>query len=281
LDHYVRSFAEPDELIELDTVRSEMITRAGVTVSHDTQRPGWRWSTHIRPLVKTEWCEVRHLGVLVRGRLGVLLQDGTEFEVGPMSLMDIPARHDAWVVGDEPVETIAWTRVKDWLRPLDTLGERVLVTLVFTDLVASTAAAARLGRGAWGELLASHERHSRDIVTRFRGRTVKSMGDGILASFDGAARALRCAIALRDAAAELGLEMRAAVHTGEVDVADDDIRGIAINEASRMLALGGAGQILVSSSTAGLVGDAGIALMDMGVRQLRGIETPRQLFEVV
>lgn len=170
--------------------------------------------------------------------------------------------------------------MKDWLKPLDTMGERVLVTLVFTDLVASTATAARLGRGAWGELLASHERHSRDIVTRFRGRTVKAMGDGILASFDGAARALRCAVALRDATTELGLEMRAAVHTGEVDVADDDIRGIAINEASRMLALGGAGQILVSSSTAGLVGDAGIALTDIGVRQLRGIETPRHLFEV-
>lgn len=280
MDRYVQPFAEPDELIELDTVRSELITRAGMTVSHDTQQPGWRWSTHIRPLVKTEWCEVHHLGVLVRGRMRVLLRDGTEFDVAPMSLMDIPAGHDAWVVGDQPVETIAWSRVKDWLKPLDIMGERVLVTLVFTDLVDSTATAARLGRDSWGELLSDHERHARDTVTRFRGRSVKSTGDGILATFDGAARAVRCAIALREAAVGLGLAMRTAVHTGEVDVVDDDIRGIAIHEASRTLGLAGAGQILVSASTAGLVGDAGITLVDFGVHELRGIETPRQIFAV-
>jgi class 3 adenylate cyclase len=280
VDRYVQPFAEPDELIELDTVRSELITRAGITVSHDTQQPGWRWSTHIRPLVKTEWCEVHHLGVLVRGHMRVLLRDGTEFEVGPMSLMDIPADHDAWVVGDEPVETIAWSRVKDWLKPLDVLGERVLVTLVFTDLVDSTATATRLGRDSWGELLSDHERHGRDTVTRFRGRTIKLTGDGILATFDGAARAVRCAIALREAAIGLGLAMRTAVHTGEVDVVDDDIRGIAIHEASRTLGLAGAGQILVSAATAGLVGDAGITLVDFGVHELRGIDTPRQIFAV-
>jgi len=280
VDRYVQPFAEPDELIELDTVRSELITRAGITVSHDTQQPGWRWSTHIRPLVKTEWCEVHHLGVLVRGHMRVLLRDGTEFEVGPMSLMDIPAGHDAWVVGDEPVETIAWSRVKDWLKPLDVMGERVLVTLVFTDLVDSTATATRLGRDSWGELLSDHERHARDTVTRFRGRTIKLTGDGILATFDGAARAVRCAIALREAAIGLGLAMRTAVHTGEVDVVDDDIRGIAIHEASRTLGLAGAGQILVSAATAGLVGDAGITLVDFGVHELRGIDTPRQIFAV-
>jgi class 3 adenylate cyclase len=280
MDRYVQPFAEPDELIELETVRSELITRAGMTVSHDTQQPGWRWSTHIRPLVKSEWCEVRHLGVLVRGQLHVLLSDGTEFDVGPMSLMDIPAGHDAWVVGDEPVETIAWTRVKEWLKPLDTMGERVLVTLVFTDLVESTATAARLGRDGWRELLADHDRLARDTVTRFRGRTIKSTGDGILATFDGAARAVRCAVALREAAIGLGLEMRTAVHTGEVDVVDDDIRGIAIHEASRTLGLAGAGQIVVSASTAGLVGDAGISLVDFGTHQLRGIDAPRQIFAV-
>ena len=148
MDRFVQRFAEPDELIELETVRSEMITRGGITVSHDTQQPGWRWSTHIRPLVKTEWCEVRHFGVLVRGQLCFRLSDGREFDVGPMSLMDIPAGHDAWVVGDEPVETVAWTGVKEWLKPLDTMAERVLSTLVFTDLVESTTTAARLGRVA-------------------------------------------------------------------------------------------------------------------------------------
>lgn len=281
MSRHVQRFAEPDELIELETVRSEMITRAGLTVSHDIQQPGWRWSTHIRPLVKTEWCEVRHIGVLLRGRLHLLLEDGTEFDVEPVSLMDIPAGHDAWVVGDEPVETIAWTGVKEWLRPLDTMAERVLATLVFTDLVDSTATAARLGRGPWGELLATHERQGRDTIARFRGRTVKTTGDGLLATFDGAARAVRCAAALRDAAVGLGLEMRIAVHTGEVDLVEDDIRGIAIHEASRMLGLAGSSQILVSATTAGLIRDAGIALEDRGEHELRGIDGRRQLYAVM
>ena len=280
MDRFVQRFAEPDEVIELETVRSEMITRGGLTVSHDIQQPGWRWSVHIRPLVKTEWCAVSHLGVLVRGQLHVLLEDGREFDVGPMSLMDIPAGHDAWVVGGEPVETIAWTGVKEWLKPLDTMRERVLATLVFTDIVESMVTAGRLGRVAWTELLANLERQSRDAVARFRGRTIKNTGDGILATFDGAARAVRAAIALRDVAVGLGLEMRTAVHTGEVDLVEDDIRGIAIHEASRTLGLAGAGQILVSSTTAVLIADAGVPLEDLGEHELRGIERPRRIFAV-
>lgn len=258
-----------------------MITMAGVTVSHSVHQPGWRWSTHVRPIVKTEWCETRHIGVLARGELHVVVKDGTEFDVRPISLIDIPAGHDAWVVGDEPAETIEWAGVKEWVKPLDTLAERVLLTLVFTDLVDSTTTAARLGRSAWGGLLATHEQQARSIVARFRGRSVKTTGDGILATFDGAARAVRCAVALRDAAIGQGLGMRTAVHTGEVDVVDDDIRGIAIHEASRMLGLAGAGQIVVSSTTAGLIGDAGIELEDLGEHELRGIETPRRLYRIV
>ncbi|MDH4141535.1 MAG: hypothetical protein OEV61_02900, partial [Chloroflexota bacterium] len=75
--HHVRSFSSPDDLIEIDTVRSEMLTMGGMTVSHDIQQPGWRWSTHIKPIVGTEWCQVRHIGVVLRGRIGFLLEDGT------------------------------------------------------------------------------------------------------------------------------------------------------------------------------------------------------------
>jgi class 3 adenylate cyclase len=280
MEHYVRRFAEPDELVELDTVRSAMITRAGLTVSYDVQQPGWRWSLHVRPLVKTEWCEVRHVGVVLSGRMGIHLQDGTEFEVGPMSLMDLPAGHDAWTIGDQPVETIGWTGVKEWLKPFDTLSERILATLVFTDLVDSTATAARLGRAAWAGLLMRHQQESRDLVERFRGRLVKTTGDGLLATFDGAARAVRCATALREATGAQGLALRAAVHTGEVDVVEDDIHGIAIHEASRMLGLAGTNQVVVSSTTAGLIADAGIALIDLGEHELRGIEGARRLYAV-
>jgi class 3 adenylate cyclase len=280
MERYVRPFAEPDELIELETLRSAMVTMGGLTVSYDVHYPGWRWSTHVRPLVKTDWCRVRHLGVIVRGRLALLLEDGTQLEARPTSMVDIPPGHDAWVEGDEPVEMIAWTGVKDWLRPLDTLTERVLATLVFTDLVDSTATAARMGPGAWGELLATHLQQSRDIVARFRGRIVKTTGDGMLVTFDGAARAVRCAIALRDGATGMGLELRTAVLTGEVDVLEDDIRGIAIHEASRMLSLASADRIVVSSTTAGLIRDAGISLEDLGEHELRGIEGPRRIYAI-
>jgi class 3 adenylate cyclase len=280
MDRYVRSFAEPDELVDLESVRSAMITRDGITVSYDVQRPGWRWSKDIGPLVGTEWCAVRHIGVMISGRMHILLKDGTEYEVGPLSLMEIPADHDAWTVGDEPAVTIAWAGVKEWLKPFDTMSERVLATLVFTDIVDSTGTAARLGRSAWGQVLATHLQRSRDMVAHFRGRTVETTGDGLLAMFDGAARAVRCAVALRDAAAAMGLPIRAAVLTGEVDLVDENIRGIAIHEASRVLGLAGANQVLLSATTAALIGDAGIALEDLGERELRGFDSPRRIYSV-
>jgi class 3 adenylate cyclase len=280
MDRYVRSFAEPDELVEVKGVRSAMITKGGITVSYDIQQPGWRWSKDVSPLVGTEWCEVGHIGVLVSGRMQVLLKDGTEYEVGPLSLLEIPAGHDAWVLGDEPAVTIAWAGVKEWLKPFDTMSERVLATLVFTDIVDSTGTAARLGRTAWGDLLATHLRQAREIVGRYRGRTVKTTGDGVLAVFDGAARAVRCAVALRDGAMAMSVEIRTAVLTGEVDMVDDDIRGIAIHEASRVLGLARANQVLVSASTAGLIGDAGIPLHDLGEHELRGFDAPRRIYSV-
>jgi class 3 adenylate cyclase len=106
-------------------------------------------------------------------------------------------------------------------------------------------------------------------------------GDGILANFDGAARAVRCAIALRDAAVEQGLEMRTGVHTGEVDVHEDVISGVAIHEAARIMGLASAGQVLVSETTAALIRDAGIHLEDLGERKLRGFDAPRRLYSVV
>jgi class 3 adenylate cyclase len=280
MERYVRSFSAPDEVVEIETVRSEMITKGGMTVSHDLQQPGWRWSVHIKPLVGTEWCQVRHIGVVLRGRIGYLLEDGTEFEAGPLDLMDIPPGHDAWVIGDEPLETIAWTGARGWIAPLETLSERVLATVLFTDIVDSTGTALRLGDRTWADTLSSHEVRTRETVERFRGKVIKTTGDGILATFDGAARAVRCAVALRDAAGDLGIRIRAAVHTGEIESTGSDIRGVAIHEASRVLGMAGADEILVSAVTAGLAGDAGIAFKDRGEHDLRGLTGPRRIYAV-
>lgn len=280
MDRFVRRFDEADEVFELEALRSETITRGALTVSHDVHEPGWRWSTHVRPIVKTEWCGIHHVGVLLRGRFRMRLESGEEFEAGPMSLVDIPAGHDAWVVGDEPVEIIAWTGVRGWLTPLESLGQRVLATILFTDIVESTAMAQRLGDRSWGDVLANHEARGREIVEQYRGRVVKMTGDGLLVTFDGAARALRCALALREAGSDLGIEIRSAVHTGEVELAEADIHGLAVHEAARMLSLAGPREVIVSATTAALVGDGSFELTDRGTHSLRGIDEPRRLFSL-
>jgi class 3 adenylate cyclase len=277
---YVRSFSDPDELIELETVRSAQVTIGGLTVAYDTQLPGWRWSTHVKPLVNTEWCEIRHIGFMLSGRQHVLLRDGTEFTLEPLDVMDLPAGHDAWVVGDEPVVTIGWTGARGWLAPLESLNERVLATVLFIDTVDSTAMAARIGDRAWGDLFASYVSRAGDILPRFRGRLVKTTGDGLLATFDGAARAVRCAMVLQSAARSLDLPVRAAVHTGEIELAEDDVRGVAVHEASRILGLAGDGEILISATTRGLTRDSGLDVEDRGEHELRGLPGARRIFAV-
>jgi class 3 adenylate cyclase len=276
---YIRSFAAPDEVIELETVRSEMITQGGMTISHDVHQPGWRWSTDVGPLVGTEWCQLRHIGIVLRGRIRYRLEDGTEFEAGPLEIMDIPSGHDAWIVGDEELETIAWAGAKGWLSPLESWSERVLATVLFSDVVDSTDRARQLGH-RWGDLLSTLEMRTREVLARFRGREIKMTGDGVLATFDGTARAIRCAVALRETAADLGLQLRLALHTGEIELAGDDIRGLAVHEASRMLSLAAPDEILVSSTVVGLAGEAGVTFDDRGEHQLRGITGPRRLFAV-
>jgi class 3 adenylate cyclase len=277
---YLRRFESPDELIEFGPTRSEMITVGGLTLSHDIQQPGWRWSTHIKPVVGTDSCQVRHVALALTGRLHVLLDDGIEFDVGPLDVMDIPAGHDAWVVGDEPFETFAWTGSKTWLAPVTTLGERILATLLLTDIVDSTGLARQLGDRAWSDRLAEHQLQTREIVARYRGRVVDFAGDGTLAIFDGAARAIRCALQLRAAADDGGLTIRAAVHTGEVELAEQSIHGIAIHEGARMLGLAEPAEILVSEITTSLARDAGAQYKDRGEHELRGLPGSYQLFAV-
>ncbi len=276
---YVRSFSSPDELVELGPVRSAMIAFGGLTISHDVHQPGWRWSTHVKPTVKTESCQVRHIGMVLRGRLHIALDDGSEFEAGALELMDIPAGHDAWVVGDEPFETVGWGGGKTWLGPVSTLGERVLATLLVADIVGSTATAERVGASAWSELLGDFQFRTRELIEEHRGRVIDFAGDGVLAMFDGAARAIRCAGALRAMSANLGLVIRSAVHAGEVEIAEASIRGVTVHEASRILALAQPDEILASDTIASLARDAA-TFEDRGEHELRGMRGVRRLFAV-
>ena len=158
--------------------------------------------------------------------------------------------------------------------------DRVFATVLFTDLVGSTEQAARLGDRRWKELLAEHHRIVALTLERFRGTRIHSTGDGVLATFDGPGRAIRGAYAIRDAVRPLGLEVRAGLHAGEVDVLGDDIGGIAVHIGARVTAAAGPGEILVSRTVVDLVAGSGIQFKGRGERELRGVPGKWRLFSV-
>ena len=156
--------------------------------------------------------------------------------------------------------------------------DRVLATLLFTDVVGSTAKAAELGDRAWHELVTKHHRLVRAQLARFRGREVDMAGDGLFATFDGPARAVRCASATADGLKALGLEMRAGVHTGEIEQTNGSVRGIAVHIASRIAAAARPGEVLVSSTVKDIVAGSGIAFEERGEHELDGVPGTWRLF---
>jgi class 3 adenylate cyclase len=160
-------------------------------------------------------------------------------------------------------------------------GERVLSTVLFTDIAGSTTLAANMGDEAWKTLLDSHNALVRRQLTRYRGNEVKTTGDGFLATFDGPARAIHCAGAVREGAQRLGLDIRAGIHTGEIEVRGDDVAGIAVHIASRVASRADPGEVLVSHAVPPLVVGAGIEFVDIGQRDLKGVPGPWQLYRAV
>jgi class 3 adenylate cyclase len=160
-------------------------------------------------------------------------------------------------------------------------GERALATVLFTDIVGSTERAREVGDRRWGELLDAHDRLARELVDQLQGRLVKSTGDGILALFDRPGRAIRCATALRDRLRGNGVEIRAGVHTGEVQLRGDDVGGIAVHIAARVMATARPGEVLVSSTVHDLVAGSDYVLEDRGAHALRGMSGEYRLFAVL
>jgi class 3 adenylate cyclase len=159
-------------------------------------------------------------------------------------------------------------------------GDRVLATVLFTDIVGSTERAADLGDRRWSQVLEQHHAIVRKELERFRGREVDTAGDGFLATFDGPARAIRCAYAVRDAVRSLRLEIRAGLHTGECEVVGDDVRGIAVHTGARVAGAAAPGEVLVSSTVRDLVAGSGVAFEERGEHELKGVGAWR-LYSVV
>jgi class 3 adenylate cyclase len=267
----------PDEVRTFPYGTGNLVQVGSLTIGRGILEPGWRWSTSLRPIQGTSSCQVHHLEVLLAGRFHVEMDDGTAADFGPGDVFDVPAGHDAWVVGDEPVVMV------DVYGNVGAIGvpgehERLVTTLLMSDIVDSTRTAERLGDAAWKQLLADHNRIIRAQFDRFRGREVNTTGDGFLATFGSAAGALRSAMAMRDGISSLGIELRIGIHTGEVDVLPNDIGGVAVHAVSRIMALGQRSEIIVSSVTRGLVEGSGLRFRERGRHAVKGLEQPIEVF---
>ena len=182
-----------------------------------------------------------------------------------------------WFAGD--VDSI-FDELEEFLtgaRP-SVVSNRTLATVLFTDIVDSTQTLTRLGDDGWRRLLREHDAVVRDELARFRGREVKSLGDGVMATFDGPARAVAGASAIRDRLRRRGISIRAGLHTGECEIIGDDLAGVAVNIAARVSALAGPDEILVSQTVKDLIYGSGIELEDRGVAELKGVPDTWHLF---
>lgn len=194
--------------------------------------------------------------------------------------MELPGEdHTPWVGDTEPLVG----EIEEFLtgirhRPDD---DRVLATVLFTDIVSSTERAGEMGDQRWKDLLDAHDDLARQQVERFRGRLVKFTGDGVLATFDGPARAVRCATTLRDGVAGLGVEVRAGLHTGEIELRGADIGGIAVHIAQRICSVAHSREIIASSTVKDLVAGSGLHFADRGVHRLRGVPDEWHAFTVI
>lgn len=209
-----KSLDHPDELREFPLGNGAFSSLGTFTIGRGVLQPGWRWSTHMAPIMGTPSCPIHHLQVVLAGRCRVRMDDGEELEFAMNDLMEIPPGHDIWVVGDEPLVLLDFAgNIGDLAVPRE--HERVILTLLMTDIVDSTRTASRLGDGAWKQLLTDHNRLVRQQIARFGGHEVNTTGDGFLATFTSAVGALRCALASRNAVQEAGLSIRTGIHTGE------------------------------------------------------------------
>ncbi len=273
-----KNLREPEEVISFPSARYEIVDLGDHTVAYGRLEPGWRWSTHVRPEVGGQWCQAHHVGVILKGRMGIVFVDGSTMEVGPLECYDIPPGHDGYVIGHEPVESIEWSGARAWGGFRSGTSGRMLVTLLITDLVDSTPTAAKLGDAAWRDLSSRHFSASRDRLDRFGGREVKTTGDGMIATFDATANAIRCADEILRVARGLGVAARAGVHVGEVDFVGNDVRGVAVHEAERIAQIAGADEVFVSETTRVLAMTAGLSFDDRGMHALKGLEGERRIF---
>jgi class 3 adenylate cyclase len=276
-----KRFDRPDEVRKVEKARIELVDLGELAVGRSVFEPGWRWSEHVKPIVGTESCQVHHLGYVVSGHLHVEMTDGATLEVMGGDAFEILPGHDAWFIGDEPWVSIDWASRRLFAKSPKEISDRIFTTVVFTDLSGSTETLNRLGDAQWRLLLAEHNEAVRAEIERFGGREAKTTGDGFFVLFDSPARAVRGAAAMIDAAKLHGLTARAGVHAGEVELQGDEVRGIAVHAAARILGVAQRGEVLVSTTVRDLLSGSGLMFTDRGEFELRGLDGRRSLAALV
>lgn len=274
-----KSLDQPETVRRFEHGRIDSVALGESEIGRWEFQPGWRWSNDVRPIVGTNSCQNRHVGVCLSGRLHVRLDDGTEMEIGPNDAYEIPPGHDGWVVGDQPFVTYEWTSSRVFARAPEE-DDSIIVTLLFTDIVGSTAMLERVGDKAWHELLVAHNAAMREQIAHHRGREFDTSGDGFLVIFEGAARAVRCGRGMIRAANGLGLHIRVGCHTGEVIFVASYAHGVAVHTTARVTALAGSDEIFVSSTTRDLLNANDFALEPAGSFELKGLSGVRDVFRV-
>jgi class 3 adenylate cyclase len=276
-----KRLAAPDEVRTFPAGHGAIVNLGESVVGRAVYEPGWRWSTHMSQIAGTTRCQLHHLGYSISALMHVVADDGQEMDIVPESVYEIPPGHDAWVVGDEPWTTLEWTSARTFGVAVEGPGESILLTVLFTDIVDSTATLQRVGDTEWRDLLLTHNRLLRDELNTFRGREVATTGDGFLAVFDGARRAVRCGIAMVRTAGAIGLSIRVGIHTGEVEFVGGEARGLAVHAAARVMSVAGPDEVLVSSTTRDLLEGSGVVLEDAGAHELKGLPGVRRVSRVV
>ena len=266
--------------------------RTAVRVSRLGTSPGG-WAAYVRMNLDVDVREVLStIGVptLVICRTGVTVPPGRAESARYLAkhipnarLVELPGGDFAPVFGDQDrlfgeIERFLASLLEE--KGWESKPDRVLATVLFTDIVGATARAAELGDRAWREMLERHHSAVRDELRLFRGQEVDTAGDGFFATFDGPARAIRCACAIRESVRELGLEVRAGVHTGECELVDRKVGGIAVHIGARVAAEATPGEVLVSSTVRDLVAGSGIVFEDRGEATLKGVPDVWRLFVV-
>jgi class 3 adenylate cyclase len=267
------SLGDPERRLAFGHGGGEFVRVGPLAIGRATLRPGWRWSTDLGPEVGTPSCLHHHFHVQLSGRMAFQLDGEGPEEFVAGDVFDVPPGHDAWVVGDEPVVVLDVAGTSD-LFGVALVPGGVVATILMTDIVDSTPTAARLGDPAWRQVLAQHHRVVRAQLERFGGREVDTTGDGFLATFESAVAAIHAGRSIRDVVAAMGIACRVGIHTGEIQEDGDEVAGLAVHLAARVMAAAAPSEVLVSEVTRALIAGRGFRLADRGRQTLKGFAEP-------